>query len=49
MLETFTMILQYDNGIEFFKKCGIVPRMNEMLKNPTGLFDEFWVKRINYL
>jgi hypothetical protein len=50
LLEAFTRILQYDNGIEFFVRCGIVRRLNEILKNTNdAYFNQNFTERVNYL
>jgi hypothetical protein len=46
LLEAFSRVLEYDNGIFFFIRCGIVKRMNEILKDDS-FFDQS--QRINYL
>jgi hypothetical protein len=38
LLEAFSRVLQYDNGIHFFVRCGMVKRLNEILKNTNDTF-----------
>ncbi|KAL4510611.1 hypothetical protein ABPG72_004765 [Tetrahymena utriculariae] len=50
LLEGFLNILQYDNGIVFFVKTGIVARLNKILRNEDDTYyDRQWSLRINYL
>ncbi|EGR27544.1 hypothetical protein IMG5_194070 [Ichthyophthirius multifiliis] len=50
ILEAFLNILQYDNGIIFFIRTGIVARLNQILKNENNIYyDKQWSLRINYL
>jgi len=50
ILEAFVRVLEYDNGIVFFIRTGIVARLNEILRNDNdSFFDRQWSLRINYL
>ena len=50
ILEAFLRVLEYDNGIVFFVRTGIVARLNEILRNDNdSFFDRQWSLRINYL
>lgn len=50
LLEVFTRILQYDNGIVFFVRSGVVKRLNLVLKNINdAYFDQNYTERVNYL
>ena len=49
LLESFTKVLEYDNGIEFFLSSGVVKRMNDILKEGGVAKLSPLATRINYL
>jgi len=48
LLEAFAKIVEYDNGIFFFLKCGIIKRLIEILSN-DDYYEEKYSQRIAYL
>lgn len=48
LLEAFAKIVEYDNGIYFFLKCGIIRRFIEILSK-DDYYDVKYTERIIYL